>query len=142
MSDQESKGPSVPAEAVQKIDVFGTPNPSPVAEACRQAHDAGYRIAAEFGPSLSPSDRRKVLITFRRTLFPAKRPGRRRKETVTAAHRNWKNGMRGLALYRTHIPGWEKHHRYRRQSEARALMDAVHTRDRRERKRTVRTIKT
>ena len=89
-----------------KGSVFGLPDPSPVAEACKRAHDAGSRIAAELGSSLGPSDRRKVLITFRRTLFQAKRPGRRRKDAVTAAHRDWKSGVRGLALYRAHIPGW------------------------------------
>lgn len=114
---------------------FGKPDPSPVAEACNRAHDAGSRIAVDLGSSLGPSDRRKVLITFRCTLFPAKQPGRRRKDAVTAAHRDWKNGMRGPALYRAHIPGWEKHNRYRRQSEARALMDAVRARNRREQKR-------
>jgi hypothetical protein len=87
----------------------------------------------DLGSLLDPSDRRKVLIAFRGTLFPARRPGRRRKERITAAHQDWKNGMRGLALYRAHIPGWERHNRYRRQSEARALMDAVRTRDRRRR---------
>ena len=116
----------------------GTPDPSLVAEACKRAHDAGSRIAVDLGSSLGPSDRRKVLITFRRTLFPAKRPGRRRKDAVTAAHRDWKNGVRGLALYRAHIPGWDKHHHYRRQSESRALMDAIRSRERRERERTAR----
>lgn len=111
---------------------FEQPDPVPLAEARKRAHDAGSRIAIDFGSLLDSSDRRKVLGTFRRTLFPAQRPGRRRSARVTAAHRDWKNGMRGPALYRAHIPGWDKHNHYRRQSEARALMDAVRTRERRQ----------
>jgi hypothetical protein len=121
-----------------KGDVSGKADPLVVAEACKRAQDTGAGIVAELGALLAHGDRRKVLSSFRRILFPPGRPGRRPKETVTAAHRDWKNGVRAPALYRAHIPGWGKHNRYRRQSEARALMDAVRTRDRRERKRTVR----
>ena len=108
----------------------GTPDSQPVAEACKRAQDVGVAIVADFGEALARRDRSKVLSTFRRILFPARRPGRRPKETITAAHRDWKNGVRGPALCRAHIPGWEKHGYYRRQSEARALMDAIRTRER------------
>jgi len=133
MSDQDSKDvPTVP-DGLSKPDGFGTT--ASVAEACKRAHEAGSQIVADLGPVIGPTERRRILVAFRRELFPPGRPGRRRKETITAAHRDWKNGMRGPALYRTHIPGWEKHNRYRRQSEARALMDAVRTRNRREQNR-------
>ena len=127
----KNDGNTAPAAASQhgsEPSVIGT---SPVAEACKRAQESGKRIVAEIGSSLGPAERRKVLTAFRRTLFPARRPGRRRKEAVTAAHQDWKNGVCGPALYRTHIPGWENHNRYRRQSEARALMDAVRSRERR-----------
>ena len=40
--------------------------------------------------------------------------------------------MRGVALCDTHIPGWLKHNRYRRQAEQKRLMDAIRSRARRE----------
>jgi hypothetical protein len=138
MNDQESKGQPGAVDALPIHDGIGAPDPSPVAEACKRAQDAGVAIVADLGALLANRDRSKVLTAFRHILFPARRPGRRPKETITAAHRDWKGGIRGPALYRAHIPGWEKHNRYRRQSEARALMDAVRTRNRRERKRSER----
>jgi hypothetical protein len=104
------------------------------AEACRIAQDAGLRIVSQFGPALGRKARMKALGALRRVLFPPRRPGRKCKEAVTRAHIDWKNGLRGVALYRAHIPGWEKHSSWRRTAEARALMDAIRTRDRRERR--------
>jgi hypothetical protein len=72
-------------------------------------------------------------------ISPGKRPGRRRNAGITAAHRDCKNGMHGLELYRKHIPGWERHNRYRREVEARRLMDAIRSRERRERGRATAT---
>lgn len=120
------------------------PKPDVIDQPCelasKQAHDAGTRIVAGLGATLGPRDRRAVLTAFRRTLFPPKRPGRRCKETITAAHRDWKNGMHGPALYRAHIPRWEKHNRFRRNCEAQTLMDAIRTRERREQERTARKL--
>ena len=42
--------------------------------------------------------------------------------------------MRGGELFRKHITGWEKHNRYRRRVEAKTLMDAIRSRQRREHK--------
>jgi hypothetical protein len=137
-SDERQGSPShpePPADDDQKTSGLGTPE-EPATEACRIAHEAGSEIVSKLGPTLGRSQRMKALVALRRVLFPPKRPGRKRKELVTAAHRNWKDGVRGLALFRVHIPGWEKHSRWRRKTEERALMDAIHTRDRRERKRT------
>jgi hypothetical protein len=36
--------------------------------------------------------------------------------------------MRGVALYRKHIPEWEKHGEWTGKAEARALMDAIRSR--------------
>ena len=44
---------------------------------------------------------------------------------MTAAYLDWKAGMRGVCLYRKHIPGWQKHSRYHRIGEQKALMDAI-----------------
>jgi hypothetical protein len=136
MSDQESKGLPEGTEPESKPDVF-----APVDEACKRAQDAGGAIVTEFGAVLAHRDRNELLTAFRRILFPARRPGRRPKETITAAHLDWKNGMHGPALYRAHIPGWEKHNRFRRQCESRTLMEAIRTRERREQERTARATK-
>ena len=85
-----------------KGDGFGST--ASVAEACKRAYQAGSQIIADLGSLIGSTERRRVLSVFRRTLFPARRPGRRPKETITAAHRDWKNGMHGPALYRAHIP--------------------------------------
>jgi hypothetical protein len=41
--------------------------------------------------------------------------------------------MRGVALFRKHIPGWDKHNRYHRIGEQKELLDAIRSRYRRER---------
>ncbi len=103
-------------------------------EACKLATAAGTQILTRFGDRLLRRDRMKAVATFRRVLIPAKRPGRRPKETITAAYRDWTMGMRGVELFRTHIPGWTRHNYWRRKAESQSLMDAIHTRARRERK--------
>jgi len=69
---------------------------------------------------------------FRAGVVPRRRAGRRPKAQVTAAYQDWKAGMRGVALFRKHIPGWQKHNRYRRIAEEKRLMDAIRSRYRRE----------
>ena len=104
-------------------------------EACAIAKEAASVAVSRLGPSPDRRQLHKLLSAFRRVLFPVKPPGRRRKEGITAAHRDWKNGMRGVELYRKHIPGWEKHSRWRRAGEQRALRDAIRSRERRDRQR-------
>jgi hypothetical protein len=132
MSNERRKEFSSTSEPPSRPDVIGTPG-EPVAEACRLAQAVSARIIAQFGPALERGERVKVLATFRRTLFPRRRSGRRPKESITAAHRDWKNGVRGIALYKAHIPRWEKHNHWKRRGEERALMDAIRKRERRER---------
>ena len=115
-------------------------NGRPCELASKRAQEAGARIVADLGAALSSRDRKNLVTAFRRTLLPPKRPGRRCKETITAAHRDWQNVMHGPALYRADIPGWEKHNRFRRKCEAQTLMDAIRTRERREQERTARKL--
>jgi hypothetical protein len=105
----------------------------PIQTACTLAKEAAAHILSLLGPSPDPLARQRVLIAFRHAILPVKRPGRRRKEGITAAHRDWKNGMGRVELYRKHIPGWESHSQWRRKVEARRLMDAIRSRERRER---------
>ena len=78
----------------------------------RMAHE----IREEFGERLTREDYVQVARVFYSAIVPKRKPGRRRKPQVTAAHANWKAGIRGVALYRKHIPGWQNHNRYRRPS--------------------------
>jgi hypothetical protein len=61
--------------------------------------------------------------------------GRKRRKEITAVHPDWKQGMRGLQLYRKHIPGYDNLAQWRRKAKSRALMDAIRTRQRREKQR-------
>ena len=124
----EKSGP----EYAPQPDGFGTSD-EVLAQAFKQIRDAGTDIMVRFGALLPRSERIKLVSTFRRILIPPRRRGRRPKETITSAHRDWKNGIRGLALYRAYIPRFDKHSLWRRMAEQRALMDAIYSRERRER---------
>ncbi len=101
-------------------------------EACRISRNSAARIVSQFGAVLGHKERAKVLAAFRYNLFPPARRGRKRMKRITEAHKDWKAGVRGVALYRAHIPGWEKHNRFRRKAEEKALRDAIRSRERRE----------
>ena len=107
-------------------------------EACTLARQAGTDIPARLGSDLSRNDRLKAVTAFRRALVPQSRPGRRPKDKITAAHRDWKDGLRGVPLYRKHIPGWERHSQWRRRAEEQRLMDSIRKRERRARERRAR----
>jgi hypothetical protein len=102
-----------------------------VALATQAATDAGQQIAANC-QGLTRRERLHVSNAFRRQLIPPGKPGRKRSSKITAAYMDWKEGVRGVALYRKHILGWDRHNYWRRKVESRALMDAIHTRERRE----------
>jgi hypothetical protein len=117
--------PNVPQEPSQDSEA--------IRQACAIAKEAAARAIGCLGPSPDRRVRLKVLTAFRHVIYPVKRPGRRRKENITAAHRDWKDGVRGRELYVKHIPDYAKHNHYKREVEARRLMDAIRTRERRER---------
>ena len=102
-------------------------------KATRAATDAGQQIATSY-LDLTRRERLNVVNAFRRQLIAPGKPGRKLSSKITAAQLDWKQGMRGIALYRKHIRGWDLHHYWRRKVESRALMDAIRTRERRERK--------
>jgi hypothetical protein len=130
-------------DAPKELTGFPTPAPETsgfdtgdaAKEACRIVCNSAARVASQFGDLLGRKDLSKVLAAFRRTLLPARRRGRRREERITKAHKDWRAGIRRIALYRAHIPGWGKHNRYRRRAEEKALMDAIRSRERREKGR-------
>jgi len=75
----------------------------PTEDACTLARRAGSESAARLGPNLGRRELVRLVTVFRRTLLPRRPPARKRKESITAAHQDWKNGVRGVILYRTHI---------------------------------------
>ena len=93
---------------------------------------AAQEIRRQFGPQLTRDECLRLVSVFRTGVVPRRRAGRRPKPQVTAAYLDWKAGMRGVALFRKHIPGWDGHHRYRKIGEQKALMDAIRSRARRE----------
>jgi len=102
-------------------------------QAAQAATNAGQQVAANC-LDLTRRERLFVASAFRRQLIPPGKPGRKRSSKITAAYLDWRDGLRGLALYRKHIPEYDRHSYWRRRVESRALMDAIHTRDGRERK--------
>ncbi len=105
--------------------------PSQLSRAIAIAEQAGKEITERFS-NLAPHERRKVVTQFRRQLFSAGKPGRRRSKEITAAYADWINGMRGLVLYRKHIPEFDRMGFWKRKVKTRALLDAIRTRKRRE----------
>jgi hypothetical protein len=135
MPDDEKQGLS-PAESPDSPDVrepsgFRPSELELIRQAESAAVDAGRSIAVSL-LEIKGRDRLKIVRVFRSQIIPPGRPGRRRKERITAAHRDWKNGIRGVALYRKHIEGWDKHGQWRRKGEERRLMDAIRSRERRD----------
>jgi hypothetical protein len=124
--------PETASQDERQPNVIGTPAPTlenlPPAEVI--ATEAGQRIARDY-PHLDRRWRLRIASTFRRQLIPPRKPGRKRRKEITAAHADWKLGLRGLELYRRHIPGFDRMSQWRRESTIRDLMDAIRSRERR-----------
>jgi hypothetical protein len=143
--DRQADSPHRNAKRARKAPVYArskypkreAPPAKPPSEVCTAAKEKAERMAHEireqFGESLTREDYIRLARAFRSAVVPKRKPGRRRKAHVTAALADWKTGIRDEALYRAHIPGWEKHGKWRRKHEKRALMDAIRSRRRRER---------
>jgi len=81
---------------------------------------------------LSSVARREVMSAVRRALLPR---GSKKSNSRDFAYEDYKKGMRGLPLYRKHIPGYEKLGEWRRERAQRHLRQALAKRAERERKR-------
>ena len=121
MSDQELKDLPAPADETIPENV---PSPEVIAT------EAGQRIA-RYHSHLDRRERMRIATVFRRQLIPPRKPGRKRRKEITAAHADWKLGIHGVELYSKHIPGYERMSRWRRKSESRDLLDAIRSRERR-----------
>ncbi len=135
MSDQESKDVPMVPNALTEPSVIGTPESRPerVSQAIAKVTEIGKSIALEF-PDLQRRDRLRLLRGFRAQLIPPGKPGRKRRKEITAAHADWKGGLRGLPLYRKHIPGFDRMNWWKRKAKMGALRDAIRSRERRSRK--------
>jgi hypothetical protein len=116
--------PSETGEAEEQPAVHG---------AVKQARASATIILRKWD-DLSFLDRRKIVTAFRLAMIPKRRAGRKLSEAITAAYTDWKFNIRGVALFRKHILNWERLSRWRRRAEERSLMDAIYSRNRRERK--------
>lgn len=128
----EAKRKLIASEDVPKPDVFGEPG-AQLAEAAAMAERAGKEIAPTCR-GLPPRQLRSVLTAFKRQIIPPGKPGRKKTKRITAAYNDWKTGIRGLALFRKHIPRFSRMNIWQRKVKSRALMDAIRTRKRREEK--------
>ncbi len=108
------------------------PDSETLAAAKGEAVEMARQLRVDLGHRLTREEWEQLARAFRSNVVPKRKPGRRRKAQVTAALADWKAGVRGIELYRKHIPGWERHHRYRRIGEQKGLMDAIRSRRRRE----------
>ena len=134
MSEEALKELTDAASPSPQGDGFGQQPESRFERAKSVTVETARYVATEFA-ALDRSERLRLVKAFRVELIPRKAPGRKRQKEITAAYADWKQGAKGLQLYRKHIPGFDKLAQWRRQTKSRALMDAIRTRQRRERRR-------
>jgi hypothetical protein len=127
MSDDQSKGLTPVVSRLPEPDDFGK-------VAARHARASAADILRRW-VNLSIPERRQIATAFRSVMIPRRRAGRKPSETLTAAYIDWKSDIRGVALFQKHILNWERLSRWRRKTEQRSLMDAIYTRNRRERRK-------
>ena len=108
-NDEKSKPPET-AESQPQTLGFGKEEPSldHLQQACALASEVGNRVAAMLPPTLSWRDKSRVIRAFKSNLAPSKKPGRKPRALVTAAHAAWKQGARGVRLYAEFIPNLSK----------------------------------
>jgi hypothetical protein len=102
--------------------------------------DCVEKILTGHGDELNRSERIRLLQWLRGGLIVQKKAGRRPLIRVTRAYQAWKEGKRGVAWFREHIPRWAKLGHYRRKEEQRKLLAAINNRRRRDARVLVDTI--
>ena len=83
------------------------PSPDHETQAKAQVVELARNLGIEFSDLDRPA-RLRLVNTLRRELLPAKPRGRKPDPRVTAAYEDWMKGMRGVALYKKHIPGYDQ----------------------------------
>jgi hypothetical protein len=98
---------SAPSAKSDSTALSASLDPKEFRQANAAATAAGAEIARDFAKA-SRRQRLRLANTFLRQLLPPRKGGRRNTERITAAHADWKAGVRGLELYERHIPGFRK----------------------------------
>jgi len=93
-----------------------------------------FRRAADEA-ALSREARLEAVSAIRRAIVPKRKPGKKKNARIDSAYRDYQLGMRGLKLYRKHIPNFRKLSRWRRKAEQRRLTGNLQKRAERDRKR-------
>jgi hypothetical protein len=84
---------------------------------------------------LPRSARLQVVTRVRQAIVPKRKPGRKN-PNIDSAWQDYQRGVRGLKLYRRHIPGHAMMNRYHRAAEENRLLDGLRKRARRLQERT------
>ena len=79
--------------------------------------------------------RLRVVAAVRELTVTRGKPGRRKDERLDGAYVDYKAGVRGLKLFRKHIPGYDKLSHWRRGLQQRRLMGALQQRVSRSKKK-------
>jgi hypothetical protein len=96
------------------------------------AHQCAETILRGYGHSLNRAELLQLARLFKSALVPKRRPGRKPSFRITRAVEDYKAGIRGVALWQTHIPRWHRLSRWRQRILKNNLMEAIRTRLRRE----------
>jgi hypothetical protein len=83
---------------------------------------------------LARTSRLGLLSVLRSEVLGKRKPGRKRSEQVNRAYPDYKAGLRGLALYRKHVPNYHQLSRWRRREEGNKLLKNLQKRAQREKK--------
>ena len=103
--------------------------PESIATLVERLHEAANQ------EGLSRNARLKTVFAVRRAIVPRRTPGKKKDKRLDQAYSDYHSGMRGLKLYRKHIPNFQKMSRWRRKVEERRLLGNLQKRTERERKR-------
>ena len=79
---------------------------------------------------LPRSARLQVVTRVRQVIVPKRKPGRKN-PNIDSAWQDYQRGVRGLKLYRRHIPGHGRMNQYHRAAEENRLLDGLRKRARR-----------
>ena len=89
-----------------------------------EAAEAGKRLAGHS----SERQARAYVRAFQAQLLPPCHPRRWRKKKLTRACQDYENGQRGIALFRKHIPRWDKLSHDSRTVRSQRLMASIRRR--------------
>lgn len=76
----------------------------------------------------------KVAAAARRAMLPKKTPGKKSDHRIDNAYADYRTGVRGLELYRKHIPHHDRLSRWRRVAEEHRFLKNLQKRAQREKK--------